>query len=97
MVDSSRNTGQHSRCENCDGALNSSDRYGAACGQQVRGADARSFRHLLLASAAEVSSLDGRLWRSLRLLLLSPGELSRQHRLGRRQRYLSPISPSTCS
>jgi len=48
--------------------------------------------HLLKASLAEVSSVDSRLLRSMGLLVARPGVLSREYRLGRRQRYLSPIS-----
>ena len=48
--------------------------------------------HLLKSSLAEMSSVDSRLLRSLGLLFARPGALSREYRVGRRQRYLSPIS-----
>lgn len=79
-------------CANCGGALRPEDAYCPACGQRVLGPDARSFRHLLGASLSEVSSLDGRLWRSISRLLFTPGFLSREYRRGRQQRYLSPIA-----
>lgn len=79
-------------CANCDGPLQCDADYCPACGQRVLGPEARTFRHLLRASVAEASSLDGRLWRSIGRLLFAPGLLSREYRLGRRQRYLSPIA-----
>jgi hypothetical protein len=58
----------------------------------VRDARDRSFVHLLRSSLAEIGSIDSRLWRSLRLLMLRPGFLSLEYRNGRRRQYLSPIS-----
>jgi hypothetical protein len=80
------------RCPNCSYQLRSSDRYCPACGQGVAVGRDRSLANLLRASLAEVTSIDGRLWRSLKCLMLRPGLLSREHRQGRRRRYLSPIS-----
>lgn len=80
------------RCANCDHRLAPEDRHCAACGQKRLDERARSFMHLLKSSLAEVSSVDSRLWRSMGLLFARPGLLSREYRLGRRRRYLSPIS-----
>lgn len=79
------------RCRNCDARLGRDDRYCAACGQNIAEGGSRSLASLVRASVAEVSSLDSRLWRSLRGLLLRPGYLSRAYRSGRRRRYVSPI------
>lgn len=79
------------RCRNCDVDLSNTDRYCSACGQAVLEASDRSFAHLLRSSLAELTSVDSRLWRSLRLLLFRPGYLSLEYRMGRRRRYLSPI------
>ena len=80
------------RCLNCDSGLGPGDRYCPACGQGVRDGQDRSFAHLLRSSLAEIGSIDSRLWRSLRRLLLRPGFLSLEYRNGRRRQYLSPIS-----
>ena len=68
------------------------DAYCTACGQRVLGPDARTFPHLLREGLSEATSIDGRLWRSIGRLLFAPGVLSREHRLGMRQRSLSPIA-----
>ena len=82
-----------STCANCGSSLAAEHAYCGACGQKkVADADARSFRHLLLASFQEVSSVDSRLWRSLRYLISRPGWLTREFIEGRRQRYMTPIS-----
>lgn len=79
-------------CRNCGAELAPSGAYCPACGQGVVAGQDRSLRHLLGASLAELTSLDSRLWRSIRLLFRRPGFLSREYREGRRRRYLSPIS-----
>jgi hypothetical protein len=79
-------------CRNCGHRSAPGDRFCSSCGQEVLGDQARSFVHLLKASLAEISSVDSRLLRSLGLLFARPGALSREYRLGRRRRYLSPIS-----
>ena len=81
-----------SRCANCGHPLSPDECYCADCGQKRLDERARSFMHVLRTSLAEVSSVDSRLWRSMGLLFARPGFLSREYRLGRRKRYLSPIS-----
>ncbi len=78
-------------CKNCGFALRPADRFCPACGQAVLDSQDRSVAHLLRSSAAELASVDSRLWRSLRLLAFKPGFLSREYRQGRRKRYLTPI------
>lgn len=83
---------QACKCRNCGHRFTVGDRFCANCGQEVLGDQARSFVHLLKTSLAEISSVDSRLLRSLGLLFARPGALTREYRLGRRRRYLSPIS-----
>lgn len=80
------------RCSNCESELGNNNRFCASCGQAVVDSRDRSLARLLRSSFAEVTSIDGRLWQSLRYLVLRPGFLSREYREGRRRRYLSPIS-----
>ncbi|MEM1041487.1 MAG: DUF3667 domain-containing protein [Bacteroidota bacterium] len=62
----------------------------AACGQ--KSAPLRQPVHRFVASAAgEYFGLDGRLWRTLGLLLTQPGTLTRAYLDGRRARYLRPL------
>ncbi len=77
-------------CRNCGAAL-----VGAwchACGQKRVSAGERGLAHLLGEAFRKVTDLDGTLLRSLRLLLFSPGTLSREYLDDRRARYASPIS-----
>ncbi|MEL7312930.1 MAG: DUF3667 domain-containing protein, partial [Pseudomonadota bacterium] len=78
-------------CRNCGAELRPTDEFCPACGQGVAEGQDRSFSHLARASFEEVTSVDSRLWRSIRALIFSPGLLSREFREGRRRRFLSPI------
>lgn len=79
-------------CTNCGAELAPEQRYCGACGQKrIDDAD-RRLPALVRSSLEEVTDLDGRLLPSLWALIARPGRLSREYRLGRRRRYLSPIS-----
>lgn len=80
------------RCRNCESELGGNDRFCGGCGQAVAESGDRSLARLLRSSFAEITSIDGRLWRSLRCLMFRPGFLSLEYREGRRRRYLSPVS-----
>jgi len=55
-------------------------------------------RELLTEFAGELTSFDGKLWRTLRTLFLHPGELTLAFFAGRRMAYLSPVKLYlTCS
>jgi hypothetical protein len=77
-------------CPNCGEAL--SGAYCRACGQERLDGRDRSLAHLLAEAFRQVTEVDGKLLRSLRMLLFSPGLLSREYIDGRRARYASPIS-----
>jgi hypothetical protein len=78
------------RCGNCGAAL--AGAYCSACGQKGLDARDRRLSHLLIEAFKQVTEVDGKLLRSLRLLLFRPGLLSREYMDGRRVRYASPIS-----
>jgi hypothetical protein len=75
-------------CANCGALLHG--RFCAACGQEVKPLDP-PVRHFAKEFAQELLDIDGRLLRSLRRLLFSPGFLTREHRAGRRAPWLSPL------
>ena len=75
-------------CANCGAALHGP--FCAACGQAVKPLDP-PIRHFAKEFAQELLDVDGRLLRSLRRLLFSPGFLTREHVEGRRVRWLSPL------
>ncbi|MGF1462784.1 MAG: DUF3667 domain-containing protein [Maricaulaceae bacterium] len=75
-------------CANCGAALNGP--YCAACGQS-RASVNRPLGVLLGESVTDLVDLDGRFLRTLRLLILAPGRLSREYVDGRRARYTPPF------
>ncbi len=75
-------------CLNCGAVLPGS--FCPACGQKDQ--PLRQPAHVFIAeSVSEYFGLDGRLWRSLGLLLLRPGALTVAYLDGRRTRYLRPL------
>ncbi len=75
-------------CANCGAALHGP--FCAACGQAVKPLDP-PVRHFIGEFAQELFDVDGRLMRSFRRLLFSPGFLTREHVQGRRILWLSPL------
>lgn len=75
------------RCGDCGTAL--SGEYCTACGQRDEPLR-QPLRHFVAEAAAEYLGVDGRLWRTLRVLFVSPGGLTREYLAGRRTRYLGP-------
>lgn len=74
-------------CANCQTALVGA--YCHACGQKAHLHD--KLRHLVEEFAEGIAHFDGRLWRTLPLLALDPGRLSREWMAGRRVRYVAPL------
>lgn len=74
-------------CANCQTVLVGA--YCHACGQKAHLHD--KLRHLVEELAEGIAHFDGRLWRTLPLLALNPGRLSREWMAGRRVRYVAPL------
>ena len=65
------------RCTSCDAPL--AGQYCSRCGERVLEPDALTLRHFLVHTVAhELLHVDSTLWRTLRLLVVRPGELSRE-------------------
>ena len=80
--------GEHPEaCANCETALQGP--YCHACGQ--RGHLHSRLRDLFHEALEGIIHFDGRLWRTLPLLALNPGRLSREWREGKRVRYVQPL------
>ena len=78
------------RCVSCDMPL--SGPYCSRCGERVLEPDALTLRHFLVHTVAhELLSVDGALWRTLRLLFVRPGRLSLEYAAGRRRPYVNPF------
>lgn len=75
-------------CLNCGAAV--TGRHCAECGQSgdVHLLTMHEVSHEFVHS---VLHLDGRVWRTLRALVLQPGELTREYIAGRREHYLPPF------
>lgn len=77
-------------CANCGTVL--AGEYCHACGQKRFIESERRFGHLVRQFIGSATDLDGRIWRTLRALLFQPGLLSHEYLIGRRARWLSPVS-----
>jgi quinol monooxygenase YgiN len=76
------------RCANCESPLYG--QYCASCGQRAR--DRMISLWEMIREASEIlTSLESRLWRTLGLLLVRPGRLTRDYLLGRRARYIPAL------
>ena len=75
-------------CLNCGAPLGG--RFCATCGQRVLPPHP-SLRELIRDAWDELAGYDGRFARTIRLLLLRPGRLTRDVLAGRRNRYISPV------
>jgi len=78
-------------CLNCGGPLaEPRPRFCPACGQETNLRPPR-LGELLQQFGGAYFATEGALWRTLKLLLLKPGELTRQYLAGRRKHYVLPL------
>lgn len=77
------------KCENCEANLQGEFCHG--CGQKNLPPDAWSLRNAARDHWQELSELDSKVLISLRLLLLKPGELTKQYLSGKRQPFVPPV------
>jgi hypothetical protein len=76
------------QCPNCGRDLEGA--YCAECGQKATALNP-TFHDFFHDLTHELLHVDGKIFRSVRLLLTKPGFLSREYFAGRRARYISPI------
>jgi len=76
-------------CKNCSELLTAV--YCSTCGQKET-KDNRSLKVLLGDLFYNLFYLDNRIWLSIRYLLFKPGRMTKDYLLGKRKRYLAPIS-----
>ena len=76
------------RCLNCGAGV--AGRYCAQCGQAAD-VHVLSLREVAGDVTHSLLHLDSRVWRTLKLLVLKPGELAREFFAGRHQSYLPPF------
>ena len=75
-------------CENCGTVV--PDRFCSACGQ-LASSFHRPVWELVTESLADMFALDGRLFRSLPMLMFRPGRMTRNYVDGQRARYVPPF------
>ncbi|MEP7061452.1 MAG: DUF3667 domain-containing protein [Betaproteobacteria bacterium] len=76
-------------CHNCAGAIDRADAFCRHCGQETRIA-LPTARQFMREAAGRYVAIDGRLWRTMRALMLHPGLLTREYIAGRRRHYVRP-------
>lgn len=79
---------EQTMCFNCGAALQG--RFCADCGQEAKPLNPR-LRDIVRDLIEELSDVDGRIFRSVYRLFLSPGFLTREQFLGRRVSWLAPL------
>ncbi|MEK9500525.1 DUF3667 domain-containing protein [Gaopeijia maritima] len=84
-----READESTRCFHCGAGLHG--RWCSSCGADQRPAPVQTIRGLLAEGFRSAFDLDSSLWRSLRLLCLRPGELTRRFMAGRRFGLLGPV------
>ncbi len=79
------------RCTNCEAPLGEPrPRFCGACGQETHVRAPRLGEFVQQFGGAYFAT-EGALWRTLKLLLLKPGELTAQYLAGRRKHYVLPL------
>lgn len=76
-------------CPNCDAIYDGN--YCNACGQKRMNEHDKSLGHLFHEMFHEIVHLDGRLWSTVKALLLARGELTLAHWNGRRGSCIGPV------
>lgn len=78
-------------CLNCEAPLPPAGaRFCPACGQETN-VKPPTLREFAQQFGGAYLSTEGALWRTLKLLVLRPGELTRQYLAGRRRHYVLPL------
>jgi hypothetical protein len=77
-------------CASCGNAV--AGGYCSRCGEEVLDPGKLTLRYFLSHTVVhEVLNLDGKIWRTLRLLLFRPGFLALEYAAGRRRAYVNPV------
>ncbi len=90
-ADADTATAAATHCRNCDLRFtNGSGAYCSNCGQATA-LHPPTFFEFFHEFITHYVALEGKLWKTLWLLFFKPAELTREYRLGRKQRYISPL------
>lgn len=78
------------KCKSCGHSFKGT--YCNQCGEKVIDQKDRQLRHFFGEVVAAFTFADTKFWRSVKLLITSPGRLSSDYAQGIRQRYMKPVS-----
>lgn len=83
----------HSACPDC--GTPAQGKFCVDCGQEIH--VHRTLFHLGHELLHGIMHFDGRFWRTLPLLVINPGRLTREWIMGKRTRYVSPLAMFLCT
>lgn len=89
-VESSFPYNRSGRCPNCDAPI--AGKYCQECGQSVKSGRDYSVRQFVGEAFSDYVGVEGKVWRTLRVLVFSPGQLTLDFYRGRRTSYVKPFS-----
>ncbi len=78
------------QCVTCQATL--TGKYCSACGEQTLNPKLRSLHYIFSDLIEVLTSVDGKLWRTIKSITLKPGQLEYDYHIGRRVCYLKPIT-----
>lgn len=78
------------RCLNCSHSLDISDKYCPSCGQRNTNKKI-NLSDLIQELFSSVLSYDSKLWQTIKLMFLKPGQLSLEYMQGKRTTYTNPF------
>ena len=77
-------------CVSCGAAL--AGRFCSECGEEVLDPHHQSLRYFFAQTVFHgLTEVDGKIWRTLRRLMFSPGDLPAEYAAGRRRLYVNPL------
>lgn len=79
-----------SNCPSCGAIIEVN--FCSHCGEKKMDASLRSFKHIIMDGAEDLTSINGKLWRSVGMLCLRPGSYDYNYHVGRRVKYYKPVS-----
>lgn len=77
------------QCKNCEHPINETDKFCPNCGQKTF--ERLELKTLLGELASTYFAWDSKLFKTLRLLLFKPGEVSKEYIKGKRKNYVAPM------